>query len=87
MIESVLKPLSKSVLISLGLITTASAIDVPTHKKMLGSGVTTLISKEEINYIMKIVKSLEGSGLLIKGVSELLKINQKPKKVDLSVYY
>ena len=56
-------------------------------KKILESGVTTLISKEEINYIMKIVKSLEGSGLLIKGVSELLKINQKPKKVDLSVYY
>ena len=52
-------------------------------KKILESGVTTLISKEEINYIMKIVKSLEGSGLLIKGVSP----NQKPKKVDFSVYY
>ena len=49
-------------------------------KKIFGSGVTTLISKEEINYIMKIVKSLEGSGLLIKGVSETIKNKSKAQK-------
>ena len=46
---------------------------------MFGSGVTTLIiSNEEMNDIMK--KSLEESGLLIKGVSETVKIKQKNKK-------
>ena len=38
---------------------------------MFGSGTTTLIfSSEEINDIMKIVKSIKESGLLIKGASE-----------------
>ena len=38
---------------------------------MFGSGVTTLIiSNDEINAIMKIIKSHEESGLLIKGVSK-----------------
>ena len=43
-------------------------------KKMFGSGNTTsIISNEEINDIMKKVKSLEKSGLLIEGVSETIK--------------
>ena len=33
---------------------------------------------------MKIVKYLEESGLLIKGVSEIIKMNQKSKKEDFS---
>ena len=38
---------------------------------MFGSGTTTLIiSNDEKNDILKIVKSLENSGLLLKGVSE-----------------
>ena len=50
---------------------------------MFGSGVTTLIiSNEEMNDIMK--KSLEESGLLIKGVSETVKIKQKNKRSDSS---
>ena len=41
---------------------------------MFGSGTTTLvISNEEMNYIMKIIKSHEESGLLIKGISETIK--------------
>ena len=41
---------------------------------MFGSGNTTsIISNEEINDIMKKVKSLEKSGLLIEGVSETIK--------------
>ena len=55
----VLKPLAKNVLIPLGSIA-ASATDAATHKKMFGSGVTTLIiSNEEMNDVMNVVKSLE----------------------------
>ena len=43
-------------------------------KKISGSGNTTLIiSNEEMNDIMKIIKSLGESGLLIKRVSETIK--------------
>ena len=60
LMENVLKPLAKSVLIPLGLTAVASATDAAIHKKMFGSGVTTLIiSNKEMNDIMKIVKSLE----------------------------
>ena len=45
---------------------------------MLGSGVTTLIiSNEEMNDIIKIVKSLKESGLLIKGISQTIKNETK----------
>ena len=64
--KNVLKPLAKNVLMSLGL-TVASAVDAGIRQKMFGSGNTTLIiSNEKINDVMKTVKSLEESGLLIK---------------------
>ena len=64
-----LKSLTKSVSIPLGLTAAASATGAVIHKKMFGSGMTILIiSKEEMDDIMKIVKPLEESGLLIKGV-------------------
>ena len=45
---------------------------------MLGSAFTTLIiSKEEMKAIMKIVKPLKDSALLIKGVSETIKNKAK----------
>ena len=48
---------------------------------MFTSGNTTLIiSNEEMNDIMKIVKSLEESGILIKGVSETIKNEAKEQK-------
>ena len=42
------------------------------HKKILRSGNTTtlIISNDEMEDIIKIVKSLEDSGLLLKGVTE-----------------
>ena len=44
------------------------------HKNILESGMTILIiSKEQMNDIMKTVKSLEESGLLIKDVSKTIK--------------
>ena len=71
LIKNVIKPLAKSVLIPLGLTAAASAADAGIHKKILGSGNTTLIiSNDEINDIIKIIKSLENSGLLLKGVTE-----------------
>ena len=39
-----------------------------------------IISSEKINDIIKIVKSLEESGLLIKGVSETITNEEKNKK-------
>ena len=45
---------------------------------MFGSGTTTLIiSNKEMNGIMKIVKYLEESGLLIKGIAQTIKNEAK----------
>ena len=78
LIGNAFKPLARSVLIPLGLTAAASATDVAIHKKMIGSGKTTLtISNEEINDIMKIIKPLEESGLLINSVSETIKNEAK----------
>ena len=50
-------------------------------KKMLGSGVTTLIiSNDEMDDILKLVKSLENSGLLLKGVSETIQHEAKEQR-------
>ena len=50
-------------------------------KKMLGSGMTTLIiSNDEMNDILKIVKSLENSGLLLKRVSESIQHEAKEQR-------
>ena len=88
LIGSVIKPLAKSILIPLGLTAAASTTDTAIHKKIFRSGFTTLkISNEEINDIMKIVNSLEESGLLIKGVSETIKNETKNKKKDFSECY
>ena len=41
------------------------------HKKILGSGNTTLIiSNDKMEDIIKIIKSLEDCGLLLKGVTQ-----------------
>ena len=45
---------------------------------MFRSGTTTLIiSNEEMNDIMKIVKNLEESGLLIKSIAQTIKNESK----------
>ena len=69
-----IKALAKSALIHLGLTAAASAADAGIPKKILGSGnVTTLIiSNDEINDIIKIVKSLDDSGLLLKRVTKII---------------
>ena len=48
---------------------------------MLGSVVTTLIiSNDEVNDILKIVKSLENSGLLLKGLSQTIQHEAKEQR-------
>ena len=50
-------------------------------KKMLGSGTTTLIiSNDEMNDIIKIVKSLENSGVLLKGVNKTIQHEAKEQR-------
>ena len=74
-------PLAKNVLAPLGISAAMSAIDGSIKKKMLGSGMTTLIiSNDEMNDILKIVKSLENSGLLLKGVSETIQHEAKEQR-------
>ena len=74
-------PLAKNVLAPLGLTAAMSAIDGSIKKKMLGSGTTTLIiSNDEMNDIIKIVKSLEDSGVLLKGVSETIQHEAKEQR-------
>ena len=81
LIRNVLKPITKSVLIPLVLTAATSATDAAIHKKMFGSDVTTLtILNEEMNDIMKIIKSLEESGWLIRGVSKTIKNEAKEQK-------
>ena len=70
LMKSVIKPLAKSVLVPLGLTAAASAADAGIHKKILGSGhnTTLVISNNDMQDLSKIIKSLEDSGLLLKGV-------------------
>ena len=82
MVKSVITPLAISVLIPLGLTAAASAADAGIHKKILGSGghTTLIISNNEIEYLIKIVKSFEDSGLLLKGVTESVQNEIKEQK-------
>ena len=65
LMKNVLKALAKSVLIPLGLTAAPSTTEAAIQKNFFESGMTTLImSNEEINDIMKKVKSLEESGLV-----------------------
>ena len=75
-------PLVKRLLIPLGLTAAASVADAGVHKKILGSGHNTMliISNKEMEHILKIVKSLEDSELLLEGVSETIKNEAKEQK-------
>ena len=68
----VIKPLAKRALIPSGLTAAASAADTGIDNKILGSGnnnTILIISNDEMKDIIRIDKSLEDSGLLLKGVS------------------
>ena len=83
LMKSVIKSLAKSVLIPLGLTAAASAADAGIHKEILGSGhnnTTLIISNDEMDEILKIVKSLKNSGVLLKGVSETIQHEAKEQR-------
>ena len=82
LLKNVIKPLAKSVLIPLGLAAVASAADAGIHKKILGSGghTTLIMSNKDMEDLTKIVKSLEGSGLLLKRVTESVENEIKGQK-------
>ena len=72
LIKNVITPLAKTLLIPLGLSAAVSATDAGMHKKILGSGnnKTLIISNKDMDDLIKIMKSLEDSGLLLKGIAE-----------------
>ena len=83
-------------MIPLGLTAAATTTDAAVHKKMFRSGhpldlasrtTTLIISNDEMDDVVKIVKSLEESGSLKKVLVKQLKMKQKNKKEDFPVCY
>ena len=74
-------PLAKNILVPLEITAAASAVDAGILMKIPVSRTTTLIiSKEEMNDIMKIVQALEDSNILLKGVTKTIKNETKERK-------
>ena len=66
-------PLAKNVLVPLGLTAAMFAIDGSIQKKIHGSGIKLIIEEEEdMQDIIKIIKELENSDILLKGVSKTI---------------
>ena len=64
----------------LGLTAAMAAIDGSIQKKIHGSGVKSIIELKDMNDIMKIIKALENSGILLKGVSKTIKNETKEQR-------
>ena len=73
-------PLAKNVLAPLGLTAAMSAIDGSMQKKIHGSGAKLIIEQEDMKDIMKIIKALEKSGILLKGVSKTIENETKEQR-------
>ena len=79
-------PLTKNVLAPFGLTAAMSAIDARIQKKIhglgatKGAGVKLTFEQEDMNDIRKINKSLENSGILLKGVSKTIKNETKEQR-------
>ena len=59
--------------------------DAVNHKNIYGSETAVIIiSNEQVEDVMKIVKSLEESGLLINGISETIKKEAQEQKRPIS---
>ena len=83
LLKSVVKPSGM-----LGLTAAASATDAAINKKILGSEnhKTLIISNDNMQDFLKIVKSLEDSGVLLDGITETVKNEVKEQKgVFLSI--
>ena len=69
---------AKNILAPLG---AASTIDTGIQKKIHGSTTTTpIISREEMNDIMKIVQAFKDSNIFIKGITRAIKNETKEQK-------
>ena len=81
LMKSVFTPVAKNVLLLSRLLAGMPAADTAIQKKIYGSeGTTLVISNDQIEDIMKIVKSLEELELLIKRSSETIKNEAKEQK-------
>ena len=78
LLKSIVKPLGM-----MGLTAVASAKDTAINKKkIIGSGnhTTLIISNDDMQDLLKIVKSLEDSGILLNGITETVKNEVKEQK-------
>ena len=73
-------PSAKNVLAPLGLTASMSPIDGSIQKKIHGSGVKLIIEQEDMNDIMKIIETLENSGILLKGISKTIEKKTKEQR-------
>ena len=75
-------PLAKNVLAPLGLTAAISAIDGSIQKKIHGSGIKLIIEEiiEDMQDIIKIIKELENSDILLKGVSKTIENEIKEQR-------
>ena len=66
----------------LGITAAASATDAAINKKILGSGghATLIISNDDMQDLLKIVKSLEDSGILLDRITETVKNGVKDRR-------
>ena len=81
LIENIHKLLAKGFLVQLRLSTAVLATDAAIQNNIFGSSTTALVlSNEDLNDIVAIVKFLEERSLFIKGVSEIIKNEAKEQK-------
>ena len=73
-------PSAKNVLAPLGLTAAMSAIDGSIRKKIHGSGIKLIIEEEDMQDIIKIIKELENSDILLKGVSKTIENEIKEQR-------
>ena len=83
LLKNVLKPLAKIIFIPLGLTTAISAADVRIRKNFYDLLVLWSIIraiKQKMEDLLKIVKSLEDSGLLIKVITQTIENETEGKR-------
>ena len=73
-------PLAKNVLAPLGLTAAMSAIDRSIQKKIHGLGIKLIIEEEDMQDIIKIIKELENSDILLKGVRKAIENEIKEQR-------
>ena len=77
LLKSAVKPVGM-----LALMAAASATDAAINKKILGSGnqTTLIISNDDMQDLLKIVKSLKNSSILLNGITETVKNEVKEQR-------